>query len=97
MGDRSAKTVKKLYKMLKKWQIDTYCTDEWKAFKQVFLSENHPIGKPFTKYIEGVNTSLRARNRRWVRKPTCFSKKEENHQASIVAMFLHSNNTKMRC
>jgi insertion element IS1 protein InsB len=47
--------------------------------------------------IEGVNTSLRARNRRWVRKTTCFSKKEENHQASIVAMFLHSNNTTMRC
>jgi IS1 family transposase len=23
MGDRSAKTVKKLYKMLKKWRIDT--------------------------------------------------------------------------
>jgi insertion element IS1 protein InsB len=47
--------------------------------------------------IEEVNTSLRARNRHWVRKTTCFSKKEENHQASIVAMFLHSNNTKIRC
>jgi IS1 family transposase len=44
------------------------------AKTQVFREENHPIGKPFTKHIEGVNTSLRARNRLLVRKTTCFSK-----------------------
>ena len=76
-GSRSARTVKDLLKKLKAVEIDEYCTDHWKAFAQVLPPEKHKIGKEFTKNIEGVNTSIRARNRRFVRKTTCFSKKKE--------------------
>jgi insertion element IS1 protein InsB len=91
LGSRGLKTVQKLYQMLKKFAIKEYCTDKWKAFVQVFREENHRIGKEFTRDIEGVNTSLRARNRRLVRKTTCFSKKIENHDAAIAVMIQYRN------
>ncbi|QMU28136.1 hypothetical protein HUW48_08800 [Adhaeribacter radiodurans] len=55
-----------------------------------------PDGKAYTKNIEGVNTCLRARNRRFVRKTTCFSKKKENHMTSLNIMFNYRNKTKMK-
>ena len=91
IGNRGIRTVKKLYKLLEDIQIDEYCTDDWAAFANVLAQENHQIGKHLTRNIEGVNTSLRARNRRFVRKTTCFSKKEENHEAAIKIMFQQRN------
>lgn len=93
-GSRSAKTVRALLKKLKEVAIDQYGTDHWKAFAQVLPPEKHQRGKADTKNIEGVNTCLRARNRRLVRKTTCFSKKKENHIASLNIMFNHRNKTK---
>jgi insertion element IS1 protein InsB len=40
-----------------------------------------------TRQVEGINASLRARNRRFVRQTTCFSKKDKYHAASIKIMF----------
>ncbi|MCS6796331.1 MAG: IS1 family transposase [Raineya sp.] len=91
IGKRNAATVRKLYQKLKNLQIDTYCTDEWEAFKQVFSKENHQVGKAYTRQIESVNTCLRARNRRLVRKTTGFSKKEPYQDASVKIMFYHRN------
>jgi insertion element IS1 protein InsB len=93
-GSRSAKTVRALLKKLKEVEIDQYCTDNWKSFTKVLPVEKHMIGKEYTKNIEGVNTCLRARNRRLVRRTTCFSKKKENHQASINLMFRYRNKQK---
>ena len=95
-GSRSAKTVKELYKKLQQVQIDEFCTDHWKAFAKVLPDEKHTIGKEYTKNIEGVNTCLRARNRRLVRRTTCFSKKKENHLAALNIMFNYRNNQKIK-
>ena len=95
-GSRSAKTVKELLKKLEDVEIEEFCTDHWKAFAQVIPAEKHTVGKAYTKNIEGVNTCLRARNRRLVRKTTCFSKKKENHLASLNLMFNYRNNQKMK-
>lgn len=91
IGNRGIPTVKRLYKMLKKLKIDEICTDAWKAFANVFAQENHQIGKHLTREIEGVNNSLRARNRRFVRKTTCFSKTKQNHDAAIAIMMQQRN------
>ncbi len=72
-------------------QIDEYCTDDWRSFSAVFREENHRIGKDLTVHIEGVNNGLRVRNRRFVRKTTCFSKKDEHHEAAIKIMFQQRN------
>ncbi|WP_192825323.1 IS1 family transposase [Rufibacter sp. LB8] len=95
-GPRSAATVRKLLKKLEKAHIGEYCTDHWRAFAQVIPTEKHKVGKAYTKNIEGVNTCLRARNRRLVRKTTCFSKKKENHDASLNLMFNYRNNQKSK-
>jgi insertion element IS1 protein InsB len=54
IGDRGAKTVKRLYKMLKGLTIDEFCTDDWAAFGKVFSGENHQVGKHPTRHIEGT-------------------------------------------
>lgn len=36
LGKRNRKTVRELYKRLKDIQVDYWCTDHWKAFKEVF-------------------------------------------------------------
>jgi insertion element IS1 protein InsB len=82
--------------MLKKLKIDEIYTDAWKAFANVFAKENHQIGKHLTRDVEGVNNSLRARNRRFVRKTTCFSngvatRKKDNHDAAIAIMMQQRN------
>ena len=90
-GSRSAKTVQKLLKQLQGIEIEQFCTDHWKAFSKVLPFEKHLIGKAYTKNIEGVNTSIRARNRRFVRKTTCFSKKKDNHLAALNLTFNYRN------
>lgn len=92
-GDRSAKTVKSLYEKLAGIEVGEYCTDEWRAFQKVLPAEKHRVGKEYTKHIEGVNTSLRARNRRLVRQTTCFSKNEKNHLSAINLMISYRNQT----
>lgn len=93
-GSRSAKTVRELMKKRKDVEIDQYCPDHWKSFTNVLPAEKHKVGKGFTKNIEGVNTCLRARNRRFVRQTTGFSKKKENHLASSNIMFNYRNKIK---
>ncbi len=54
MGKSSKKTVKDLFKRMKNIEVNFWCTDAWKAFKEVFPTDKHLIGKRFTKAIEGV-------------------------------------------
>ena len=95
-GSRSAATVRALVQKLKDLAIDEYCTDSWRSFLQVLPADKHTVGKDHTKNIEGVNTCIRARNRRFVRRTTCFSKKKENHRANLNIMFLHRNEQKCK-
>lgn len=92
-GDRSAKTVKRLYEELAETEVGEFCTDEWRAFQKVLPAKKHQIGKQYTKHIEGVNTSFRARNRRLVRKTLCFSKDMKNHLSAINLMINYRNQT----
>ena len=90
-GTRSAKTTQKLYDTLNTLEIEEYCTDNWDAFAKVLPKEKHRIGKQYTQHIEGVNTSLRAKNRRLVRKTTAFSKEKQYHNAALLLMFYDRN------
>ena len=92
-GNRSAKTVEKLYKELSIVEVGEFCTDQWRAFQKVLPTEKHRIGKENTKHIEGVNTSFRTRNRRLVRQTTCFSKSMKNHLLAINLMISSRNQT----
>ena len=91
MGKRNKKTVKDLYKRLKGINVNFWCTDAWKAFKEVLPKESHLIGKQFTKAIEGVNTSLRNACKRLIRRTTAFSKKIYNHWCAVKLVMYHRN------
>lgn len=91
MGKRNKKTVKDLYKRLKDINVNFWCTDAWKAFKEVLPKESHLIGKQFTKAIEGVNTSLRNACKRLIRRTTAFSKKLINHWCAVKLVMYHRN------
>ena len=91
MGKRSKKTVKDLYKRLKDIQVNLWCTDAWKAFKEVLPKESHLIGKQFSKAIEGVNTYLRNACKRLIRRTTAFPKKIYNHWCAVKLVMYHRN------
>ncbi|MDF9798355.1 insertion element IS1 protein InsB [Catalinimonas alkaloidigena] len=55
-GDRSAKTVDKLYQKLKQIEVEELCTNERPAFQKMLPIAKHKEGKEYTKHIEGVNT-----------------------------------------
>jgi insertion element IS1 protein InsB len=82
-GSRSRTTVRRLYKHLSGLTIGSYDTDHWKAFKTVFPEDRHCIGKEYTKHVEGVNTSRRARNKHFVRRTIRFSPSKEHHEYSL--------------
>nr|WP_207764445.1 IS1 family transposase [Raineya orbicola] len=83
--------LKRLKNYCKCLKIEQYCTDHWSAFAEVLAGQNHQVGKHLTRHIKGVNNALRARNRRLVRKTTCFSKKDKYHEAAIKIMFQQWN------
>ena len=91
MGKRSKKTVKDLVKRMKDISVNFWCTDNWKAFKEVFLPDYHLVGKKFTKAIEGVNTSLRNSCKRLIRRTTAFYKKVINHWCAVKLVIYHRN------
>ncbi|MDW7695613.1 IS1 family transposase [Flammeovirgaceae bacterium SG7u.111] len=92
-GKRDTGTARSLYGRLENADIDWFCTDDWKAFAKVLPYTKHLIGKSFTKDIEGVNTSLGARNKRTVRRTTCFSKKNMFHEMAMKMVILNRNHT----
>ena len=89
MGKRSKKTVRDLCKRMKNIEVNFWCTDAWKAFKEVFPPESHLIGKRFTKVIEGANTSFRNACKRLIRSATAFSKKLVNCWCAIKLVMIH--------
>ena len=91
LGKRSVKTMENLLLKLKNTEVDFFLTDHWEAFSAVLPYEKHLIGKAFTKAIEGVNTFLRVRLRRLVRKTVCFSKKLSYHY-SMIKILIHLKN-----
>ena len=93
-GSRSAKTVRALMKKPEDSGIDEYCTYKWRSFSEVLPAGKHKAGKDYTKNIEGADTYIRARNRRSVRRTTCFPEKKGNHRASLDIMFTYRNEQK---
>ena len=91
IGKRSKKTVKNLFKRLKSIQVNFWCTDAWKAFKEVFPPESHLIGKCFTKAIEGISASLRNTCKILIRRTTTFPKKLVNHWCAVKLVMAFRN------
>jgi insertion element IS1 protein InsB len=95
IGDRSAKSLKKLYSKIPKRYKKLYSySDEWKAYTEVLDSKIHtsaPKQSGETSHIERFNNTLRQRLGRLVRKTLSFSKSEYMHDLEINAFIIDYN------
>ncbi len=101
IGDRSGDCAKALWNSMPPIyrQCAVLYTDRWSAYPTVLPSKRHrPVDKDsgLTSYIERFNCTLRQRVSRLVRKSLSFSKKLDNHIATIWS-FVHDYNAKLRC
>lgn len=92
IGGRGVASAKRLWqKIPANLKNATFETDDWDAYKQIIPKHNHRVGKDFTYYIEGFNTTVRARVSRLVRKSLSFSKKLACHKLAIKWFFWKFN------
>jgi IS1 family transposase/transposase-like protein len=100
IGDRTKLSAKALWDSMPPVyrQCAVIYTDHWSAYAAVLPSKRHrSVDKDSgcTSYIERFNCTLRQRLSRLVRKSLSFSKKLENHVASIWN-FIHDYNATRR-
>lgn len=95
IGDRSAKTCRKLWEALPaRYQTGHCYTDFWEAYQKVIPDEQHTAcGKETgeTAHVERWNNTLRQRLARFVRKTLSFSKSDLMHEICL-RLFLHRYN-----
>ncbi len=95
VGDRSAKTCRRLWERLPQAHrhLTTY-TDFWKAYQAVVPEEQHKPckkGSGLTNAVERFNLTLRQRVGRMVRKTLSFSKSWAMHLLCL-RLFIHDYN-----
>lgn len=95
LGDRSAKTCRRLWRAVPEAYRQSYCfSDFWEAYRKVIPAEQHTAcGKEtgMTAHIERWNNTLRQRLARFVRKTLSFSKSRAMHKACLL-LFIHRYN-----
>lgn len=95
VGDRSAKTCRRLWQALPEPYRHVHCyMDFWEAYSQVLPEAQHTaVGKESgqTAHVERWNLTLRQRLARFVRRTLSFSKSEKMHEACL-RLFIHRYN-----
>jgi len=95
VGDRSAKTCRRLWQAIPKAFRQAQCsTDFWEAYSKVLPEAQHTaVGKESgqTAHVERWNLTLRQRLARFVRRTLSFSKSSVMHEACL-RLFIHRYN-----
>ena len=93
-GNRDTNTLKKLLQRLKKWNVKTYITDNWKSYNEMIPEEMLLQSKKYTHPIERNNF----RQRHWFarfRRKTCVVSRSLQMVDLTMALFakFHCNST----
>lgn len=95
IGDRSAKTCRRLWEAIPEAFRHAHCyTDFWEAYAKVLPVEQHSaVGKESgaTAHVERWNLTLRQRLARFVRRTLSFSKSSRMHEVCL-RLFIHRYN-----
>ena len=86
-GDRSARTLKRLYARIKDWNVEFFCTDELAAYAKILPPERLVMSKALTIGIELNNGRQRHWFARFRRKSIVVSKSKEMVD---LTMFLYA-------
>jgi insertion element IS1 protein InsB len=88
MGERSSKTFKRLWAIVKCWQCFFYVTDGWKVYPMFIQQGDHMVSKTYMTRVEGENTRLRHYLARLHRQTLCYSKSLDMLKCSL-RLLLH--------
>lgn len=88
IGDRSAETFKRLWKIIRGWKCFFYVTDGYAVYSSLIDDADHLVSKTYMTRVEGENTRLRHYLARLHRRTLCYSKSEEMLKLSI-RLLLH--------
>lgn len=88
LGDRSARTFKQLWKLVRGWESFWYVTDGYVVYAMFIDDLSHLVKKTYMTRVEGENTRLRHYLARLHRKTLCYSKSLEMLKISI-RLLLH--------
>ena len=92
IGNRGIKAANQFWKKipvtLRRCKFET---DDWDAYQSIIPAKQHKVGKDLTYFIEGFNTTIRARVSRLVRKSLSFSKLDQWHNLAIGWFFWQFN------
>ena len=77
MGDRNARTLRKLLKRVFNWSVEVYCTDKLAAYKKLLPANRLVQSKSETLYIERDNSNTRHWFKRFSRKSKVISRSLE--------------------
>ena len=88
IGDRSSKTFKLLWVIVKCWHCFFYVTDGWKVYSMFIEESDQIVSKTYMTRVEGENTRLRHYLARLHRKTLCYSKSVEMLKCSL-RLLLH--------
>lgn len=91
-GSRGTETGLKLYDRIKHLEVGCYCSDYWKSYPEILISEKHIQSKAETFTVEGYNSRIRHYLARFKRKGKCYSKAEHMIEKSLNLLMLKLNN-----
>ena len=90
IGNRGAKTFRKLYNKVKHLKKCIFYTDNWDTFSKILPRKRHGIGKKHTCAIERDNSNTRHHLGRMTRRTKVVSKSEQMLDLSI-RIWVHLN------
>ena len=83
LGNRSSKTFKLLWQIIRCWHSYFYVTDGYPVYPCFISNEDHLVSKTYMTRVEGENSRLRHYLARLHRQTFCYSKSEEMLKYSI--------------
>lgn len=81
-----------MYNKLKTIDIQLFCSDYWKSYKELIPAEKLLQSKAETYTIEGFNSLIRHYLARFKRRTKCYSKSQKMIEYSLKLLFLKLNN-----
>ena len=87
-GKRTDNTFLDLKKLLERFSVHCYYSDDWGSYQRHLDPKKHEIGKCNTQVIERKNLNFRTRIKRLARRTICFSKSEFLHD-TLIGLFIN--------
>ena len=88
LGTHTDQVFLELQQLLAPFGITRFYTDEGRTYQRRLTSEQHVIGKKYTKKIERKHLTLRTRIKRLARKTIGFSKPVQMHDI-VIGLFVN--------